>query len=396
MKNSDTKKYVENAIKRAMKKRNQYNQINQNQTSETSSAFAADQTADDLYYKVFITAMTPSFTVINYSLQSFWILNNEFETHICNKIMLHRFQKLCNASSETMLVDETWSRIEVIEKIEISINALERKIWKMLFIEICYILNFLTNIAASRKFRAKEVYFDDQSMRFHANSKTLKLVCDLNDHDVLKHQFMKKSISEKMKMKNEKSTFEKMKMKVIKMKKFVQINNSKQTNNKVFDKIKDEKNKVYQRAKNTQQHSRIKFRSFDFISSNWLKHKNVKSTRFIHIAVDELVFNQTFPPHRNKRTHQFDWSRNQLWRCRRDLCKMIKWSKYEFFQRCCTTNKKHFDHKVQLRWKDVKIYVFDYFLWLNHVHRKLVLLGLAARKFLLIAHLLEVLLLGSK
>ena len=61
----------------------------------------------------------------------------------------------------------------------------------MLFIEICYVSNFLTNIAASKKFRTKRIYFDDQDMRFHVNNKTLRLVSDLNDHDVLKHQVMK-------------------------------------------------------------------------------------------------------------------------------------------------------------------------------------------------------------
>ena len=145
----------------------------------------------------------------------------------------------------------------------------------MLFIEVCYILNFLTNVAASRKFRAKEIYFDNQGMRLRtADYRTLGLVSDLNDHDVLKYQVMKHAsnevmkqlTSEKIKMKNKKLTPEKMKM--MKMKKFVQINSSKQTNNKVSDKIKNEKNRIYQRAKNTQSHSRIKFKSFGLISSN--------------------------------------------------------------------------------------------------------------------------------
>ena len=234
--------------------------------------------------------------------------------------MLHRFRKIRDASSKAVLVDKTRSKIEIIEKVEISINAFEETIWKMLFIEICYISNFLINVAASRKFRTKKFYFDDQDMRLcTADYRTLRLINDLNDHNVLKHQVMKhvnhvsnqilkRSISEKMKMKNEKSISEKMKM--MKMKKFVQINSSKQTNNEVFDKIKHEKNKIYQRAENTQLYSRIKFKSFDFISTNWLKHRNVKSTRFFHIAVDGFVFIKALSSQRNKRTHRFDWSKN--------------------------------------------------------------------------------------
>ena len=52
MKNSITKKRVENAIKHAMKKKTQNNQINQNQfhSFEASNAFVTDQQ----YYEIFI------------------------------------------------------------------------------------------------------------------------------------------------------------------------------------------------------------------------------------------------------------------------------------------------------------------------------------------------------
>ena len=45
----------------------------------------------------------------------------------------------------------------------------------------------MTNIAASRKFRAKEIYFDDQHMRFcTADDQTLSLIKHRFDHDLLK------------------------------------------------------------------------------------------------------------------------------------------------------------------------------------------------------------------
>ena len=57
----------------------------------------------------------------------------------------------------------------------------------MLFIEVCYISNFMTNIAASKKFRAKEIYFDDQHMRFRtADDQTLSLIKHQFNHDLLK------------------------------------------------------------------------------------------------------------------------------------------------------------------------------------------------------------------
>ena len=318
MKNSDTKDYVENMIKRAMKKKsqnNQNNQINQNQTHppKVSSAFVADQSTNGPYYGVFTTAIAPTFfAVSDYFLRSFWILDNGSETHICNKTMLHRFRKIRNVSSEAVLAGETRSKIEAIEEIEISINAPEGKIWKVLFIEICYIPNFMTNIAASRKFRAKGVYFDDQNMRLHANNRTLGLVSDMNDHDVLEHQVMKhardevmkQSTPEGVKMKNERPTPEGMQVK-----KTEQINSSKQTDNEAPNRAKNERDGAYQRANDTQSHSKIKFKSFSPISSKLLRHRKkiyVKSISIIHISADGGTFIKALPPMRDKEIRQFD------------------------------------------------------------------------------------------
>ena len=82
IKNSDTKKRVENAIKHAMKKKNQFNQIHQ---LETSSAFVVNES----YYEIFITVIVSSSSLIatDYSLLSFWILDNGSKTHIYNKSM---------------------------------------------------------------------------------------------------------------------------------------------------------------------------------------------------------------------------------------------------------------------------------------------------------------------
>ena len=98
MKNSDTKDYIENAIRRAMEKRTQNNQINQNQNQthppEAPSAFVADQQ----YYGVFTTAIAS-----NNPLLFSWILDNGSDTHVCNKTMLHRFRKTRDAPPENIL-----------------------------------------------------------------------------------------------------------------------------------------------------------------------------------------------------------------------------------------------------------------------------------------------------
>ena len=152
-----------------------------------SNVFATDKSSNDQYYEIFIIAIASSFFAsFNYFLLSSWILDNGSDTDICNKSMLHRFWKTRDVSSKTMLTEKTRSNVEIIEEIEISINAFEKKIWKMLFIEICYTSNFMTNIAASKNFRAKKIYFDDQNMRLYVNNKTLKLIKHWFDHSLLK------------------------------------------------------------------------------------------------------------------------------------------------------------------------------------------------------------------
>ena len=142
-----------------------------------------------------------------------------------------------------MLTDETRSKIETIGKIEIFINAPEEKIWKMLLIEICYISNFMTNVAVSRKFRAKEIYFDDQNMRLHANNRTLRLVHDINDHNILEHQIMKHASKKNNQILKHASNevMKRLTSEEMQMKKIMQINNSKQTDSRVSDKMKNKK-----------------------------------------------------------------------------------------------------------------------------------------------------------
>ena len=102
--------------------------------------------------------------------------------------MLHRFWKTRNVSFNEIIIDKTWSKIEIIDEIEISINVFEKKIWKILFIDVCYIFNFMTNITVQRKFRIKKIYFDHQNMRFCIiTDQTLSLMKHIHDHNLLKN-----------------------------------------------------------------------------------------------------------------------------------------------------------------------------------------------------------------
>lgn len=99
--------------------------------------------------------------------------------------MLHRFRKIRNVPSEEVLAGESRSNVKAIREVEISINALGGKIWKVLLTELCYISNFMTNIAAPLRFRAKGVYFDDRHKRLYVNNRILGWVKHLFNHDIL-------------------------------------------------------------------------------------------------------------------------------------------------------------------------------------------------------------------
>ena len=193
LKNSDLKEKIETSLK---KRRDLMNKQNSSkpQTSQAapqtpkSGAFVASQqdNSSNEYYGAFTTAITSSaFSTYSYPLQSSWILNNGSDTHVCNKTMLHRFKKTRDASTGGILAGEAQSNVEAFGEVDITIPGPEGNPWKITLRDVCYIPNFMTNIAATGKFRAKGVYFDDQRMRMHANGRTLGWVRHTHGHDVL-------------------------------------------------------------------------------------------------------------------------------------------------------------------------------------------------------------------
>ena len=115
--------------------------------------------------------------------------------------MLHRFRKIRNASIENILIDENKSNVETFDEINIIIFEFEDNSWNIIFRNVCYTPNFMTNIVVTGKFRAQRMYFDNQRMRMHANRKTFGWMKHTHDHDVLENNtsiytFQKKMIVE--------------------------------------------------------------------------------------------------------------------------------------------------------------------------------------------------------
>ena len=145
------------------------------QTPNQSRAFVARQqneSSPQHYYETLIIVIFFSAFSTPYFLQSSWILDNGSNTHICNKSMLHRFRKTKDVLTENILIGERKSNVKAFDEIDIIIFEFEGNPWKIIFRDVCYIFNFMINIAATGKFRVKKMYFDDQRMRLHANGRT--------------------------------------------------------------------------------------------------------------------------------------------------------------------------------------------------------------------------------
>ena len=98
----------------------------------------------------------------------------------------HHIPTLYNApTDENILADKDKSNVETFGEVDIIIFEPGGNPWKITLRNVCYILNFMTNIAITGKFRAKEVYFDNQRMRMHANWRILGWINHVHDHDVL-------------------------------------------------------------------------------------------------------------------------------------------------------------------------------------------------------------------
>lgn len=133
-----------------------------------------------------------SFSTYKYPLQSSWILDDGSDTHVCNKLMIHRFRKTRDATEEKGLIaGDAGLRIEAYGEIYIFIDAPKDSPmtvsgkWKVILTNVYYIPNFMSNLVAARLLRLKKVFFDDINLRLHYEGKTLGLVKHLHFHDVL-------------------------------------------------------------------------------------------------------------------------------------------------------------------------------------------------------------------
>ena len=186
MKNEAFRNSVEKSVKRFNERKKNSEKpffSGNSNTLSKSTAFVVNDQNDDDYYGAF---PVQSSSYQHYPLLSSWIYDNGSDSHICNKTMRHRFRKTRNASAE-VIAEEAKSKVEAFGEVDIVVDAPGGETWKITLKDVCYIPNFMTNIVAARKFRAKGVYFDERRMRLHNDNRIFGWIKHLYDHDVLEN-----------------------------------------------------------------------------------------------------------------------------------------------------------------------------------------------------------------
>ncbi len=163
--------------------------------SETSKAtFAVNTDSADKDINALFATFSHIFANLNlksekslhsYALHWFWILDNDSNTHVCNKSMKHRFRKTRESDVRLMFEIITFE-IETYNEIDISIDVSKDKKWRIILINVIYVLNFMTNLIAQRILRAKKWYLNEENMIIRHLDKSICYIKHMHEHDVLK------------------------------------------------------------------------------------------------------------------------------------------------------------------------------------------------------------------
>ena len=182
MKNSKKKKFIENNIKRFDERRQEKRQKkDENKNTEKKIKFFVVMQIDNV-----MKSFTNDF-FFNYVFRSSWIVNHDFDIHVINKTMKHRFQKKRDCTDEFMMVSEMKSFfILIYDRMNIIVNTFtEKKSMKLL--NVNYVSNFMINIVAKNILVDKELHFDTIHDHLHKNDIFIVFVSRIKTHYVLEN-----------------------------------------------------------------------------------------------------------------------------------------------------------------------------------------------------------------
>ena len=125
------------------------------------------KTKDINLHETFPIIIKESFTVNEYSLRSFWILNHDLNIHIINDIMQYRFVKKRDCIDEFTITTER-KLLTIVSYKSITVNVqtfIDINIIKLL--NVAYISDFIINIVFENILKEKRLYFNIQHRYLH-------------------------------------------------------------------------------------------------------------------------------------------------------------------------------------------------------------------------------------
>ena len=128
-----------------------------------------------------------SFAVEEYSLRSSWILNYEFNIHVVNDIMQHRFIKKRNCIDKfTIATERKMLAVNAYEIVMINIQIfIDNRI--ITLINVAYISNFMINIVFESILKEKKLHFNILHRHLHRNEQSIVFIFKIENHYVIKN-----------------------------------------------------------------------------------------------------------------------------------------------------------------------------------------------------------------
>ena len=123
-------------------------------------------------------------------------MNHDFDIHVINKTIKHRFRKKRDYTDEFIIILGIKPLfIQIYNRININVNTFtKKKLIKLL--NVNYVSNFIINIVAKNIFVNKKLHFNTTHNYLHKNNTFVVLVSKIKTHYVFKNNknFKKESI----------------------------------------------------------------------------------------------------------------------------------------------------------------------------------------------------------
>lgn len=191
MKKKEFKKIIDRAIKnfkrfyQEYKARNDYRGSEKNIKNENNKGNTQSEVDDHetIELKTFSTIYCISISSF-FSLQIFWIFDDEINIHVCNCFMKNQFIKQRN-ESDMMASNDKFLFIEAWRIINITLQIFH-ELKEMSLLNMTYVSRFMTNAVCQDLLYVKRLFFNNEHLHLHRGKIIVATMKRFNDHYLMK------------------------------------------------------------------------------------------------------------------------------------------------------------------------------------------------------------------